>query len=64
MPYSISNPPDFLKSLPSEAISIFVRVFNDIHRKTNDEERARRAAWAAIKAAKYHKDGDEWKKKK
>ena len=63
MLYTKKKPPDWLKNLPKGAIGIGVEVFNNVFGDTKDEDRARRAAWAAIEA-KYKKGEDgEWRAK-
>lgn len=63
MPYTIKEPPDWLKSLPDGAVKIGVEVFNNILAADNDEDKARQAAWSAIKQ-KYEKGEDgEWRAK-
>ena len=61
MPYTVDNPPNWLKNLPKGAISIGVRTFNAVYEQTKNEEQARMAAWAQIKR-KYKKKGDKWVK--
>jgi len=63
MPYTIKNPPDWLKSLPAGAVKLGVQVFNDTLADSDDEDKARQAAWGAIKN-KYEKDDDgTWRAK-
>src|SRR4030042_5501035 len=63
MPYTIKEPPDWLKSLPDGAIKIGVEVFNNTFAAENDEDKARVAAWGAIKQ-EYEKGEDgEWRAK-
>jgi len=57
MPYTIDNPPEWLKSLPEGAIKIGVETFNAVMAENKDEEAARTAAWANIKA-EYQKGED------
>lgn len=57
MAYTISNPPEWLKGLPQGAVRIGVEVYNEVLAKSKDEERARKAAWSAVKA-KYEQGGD------
>jgi cation transport regulator ChaB len=61
MPYKYPNDiPDWLKNLPAEAQKIGIEVFNSVLADTNDEDKARQAAWGAIKN-KYKKNKDgEW----
>lgn len=63
MPYSYpNNVPDAIKNLPAGAQKIFVKVFNSVV-KDSDEDTARKAAWAQVKA-KYKKKSDgTWTKK-
>lgn len=63
MPYTVKNPPDWLKNLPKGAIKIGVEVFNAALAKDDDEDKARQAAWGAIKN-KYEKGDDgTWRAK-
>lgn len=64
MPYNINNPPTLINGLPQSAKSIWIRVFNDTLKRTNSENKARQAAWGAVKKV-YEKDkGGKWHKKK
>lgn len=64
MPYSVKSPPDWLKNMPAGAVKIGVEVFNSVHKETGDEDKARKASWAAIKA-RYEKGEDgKWHPKK
>ena len=63
MPFSVpDNIPDTIKNLPVGAQRIWVRVFNSVHADTKDEDKARIAAWSAVKN-KYEKVNDIWRKK-
>ena len=63
MPYSLKNPPDWLKGLPKGAIRLGVDVFNAVYAKDKDDDKARQAAWAAIKN-KYEKtEAGTWRAK-
>lgn len=62
MPYTVDNPPTWLKNLPRGAIAIGVRTFNRVLAETGDEDQARMAAWRNIKL-KYKKVGDKWVRK-
>ncbi len=71
MPYTLKEPPEWLKDLPEGAIRIGIEVFNSVFeagRMSNlpdqqNGEKSRRAAWAAIKA-QYEKGEDgEWRAK-
>ncbi len=62
MPYTIENPPEWLKNLPDGAVKIGVEVFNSVA-KSGDEDKARMAAWAAIKAKYEKKESGEWQRK-
>jgi len=56
MPYSYpKNIPVWVKDLPKNAQKIAIRVFNKVYKKTKDEDKARQAAWSAIKE-KYKKN--------
>jgi cation transport regulator ChaB len=66
MPYTVSDPPDWLKNLPRGAITIGVRVFNSTYRtlkgaESERERKARVAAWSAIKQKYYRTDDGKWK---
>jgi len=60
-PYTKEKYPAQLKNLPVGARNLWIRVFNAVLSETNDENKARQAAWHAVKG-KYHKDGDKWVK--
>lgn len=63
MPYTMKNLPDWLKNMPKGAQKLGIEVFNDTLAKTKDEDKARMAAWGAIKN-KYRKDKKgKWVKK-
>lgn len=62
MPYTVRDPPDWLKRLPKGAIKLGVQTFNRVLAETDDEEQARRAAWSNIKA-RYRKVGEKWVRK-
>ena len=63
MPYNMSNPPKLIQSLPKTAKTIWIRVFNDTLKRTNSENKARQAAWAAVKNGfEKGKDG-KWHRK-
>jgi len=66
MPYTTTNPPDFLKQLPIHAVSIWVSTFNNaIIKQHSDiprdirETTASKIAWSAVKKS-YEKKGDTW----
>ena len=59
MPYTVSQPPNWLKNLPAGAIRIGVSTFNRVLKETGNEDQARQAAWRNIKL-KYKKVGDKW----
>lgn len=59
MPYTINNPPDYIKGLPDGAQRIFIEVFNAEFAKSKDETKARMAGWGAVKTS-YEKRGEEW----
>lgn len=59
MPYTVKNPPDRIKMLPTHAIEIWVAAFNSALDQYKDEEKANAVAWAAVKL-KYKKVGDKW----
>lgn len=65
MPYTRKNPPDWLKGMPSGAIGIGISVFNSTYRtltgaESTRDEKARIAAWSAIKQKYYKGDDDKW----
>jgi len=63
MPYTIKDPPDWLKNLPAGAIKLGVAAFNAVYAEDEDEDKARQAAWAAVKN-KYEKGEDgTWRAK-
>lgn len=63
MPYSLEKPPDWLKNLPKGAIKLGVNAFNAVLDKGGNEDKARKAAWAAIKT-KYEKgERGQWRGK-
>ena len=57
MPYTTKEPPEWMKNLPSGAVKIGVEVFNRVFAESKDEDKARKACWAAIKA-RYEKGAD------
>jgi len=59
MLYTMDNPPNWLKNLPAGAQEIGIAIFNKVLKESDDEEKARWAAWSAIKE-KYRKEGDKW----
>ena len=61
-PYNKTNYPPQLKSLPSGAKNIWIETFNSVLKSTNDEDKARQAAWRNVKL-KYKKVDDKWKLK-
>lgn len=63
MPYSVSKPPDWLKSLPQGAIKLGVNAFNAVIDDGGAEEKARKAAWAAIKAKYERGNQGQWRAK-
>jgi len=64
MPYaSNQNLPESVRnSLPAAAQSIFRNAFNSSFDKDNDEEKANKIGWGAVKNAGWAKEGDTWKK--
>jgi cation transport regulator len=63
MPYSKNSElPDSVKVLPAAAQSIFRKAFNSAEKQYDDEERAFKVAWAAVKKAGYKKEDGEWVK--
>lgn len=63
MPYSKKNLPNAIKNLPSGAQSIWVDAFNSVYAETKDEDKARKAGWAACKKS-YKKVGAKWVRRK
>lgn len=60
MPYSKSEPPERIKSLPDKAQEIWIAAFNAAFKEyKDDDEAANKVAWAAVKK-KYKKEGDAW----
>lgn len=59
MPYTVDNPPDRVKDLPPYAIEIWVNAFNSALDQYEDEEKANKVAWAAVKT-KYKKENGKW----
>lgn len=60
MPYSFpGNIPSAVKNLPKGAQKIYVEVFNSTFDESEDDTKARQAAWGAVKN-KYKKAGEEW----
>jgi ChaB protein len=62
--YTIKKPPTWLKNLPAGAIRIGVDVFNAVLKNSDDEEKARKASWSAIKARYEKGDDGNWTAKK
>ena len=62
MPYTISNPPANIKSLPKGAQRLWIRTFNSVAKDTGSETSARQAAWGNVKK-RYKKVGDKWVRK-
>jgi cation transport regulator ChaB len=63
MPYTINDPPDWLKNLPKDAIAIGIEAFNAVWAEYEDDAKAREAAWGAIKQ-RYEQDKDgTWRAK-
>lgn len=52
-----------MKNLPAEVQKLGIKVFNDILAKTKDEEKARQAAWGAIKNVYKKNKKGKWVKK-
>lgn len=58
MPYSIDNPPEKIKDMPKPAQEIFISAFNNaLKQYKDDEEKANKVAYAAVKQ-KYKQDKD------
>lgn len=63
-PYTKTNYPKQLDKLPVGAKNLYIRIFNRVYKETKDENKARIAAWSAVKQ-KYEKQPDGiWKRKK
>lgn len=63
MPYTIDNPPDYIKNLPIGAQRVFISAYNSVYEKTEDETKSRMAGWGAVKN-KYEQDADgKWVRK-
>lgn len=65
MPYSMDDPPEYIKELPKGAQRIFVSVFNSTWKafegsEQEKENAARQAAWGAVKK-QYHRTENGWK---
>ena len=62
MPYKTNQAlPDSVKgSLPKAAQDIFRKVFNAALKQYDDEEKAFKVAWSAVKKAGYKKVDDKW----
>lgn len=63
MPYNKkSDLPDSVKNaLPAEAQEIWMKAFNSAEKQYEDEEKAFKVAWSAVKKS-YEKRGDAWVK--
>lgn len=55
MPYTLRNQPVAAKR-------IWIAAFNSSYEKNKNDDKARKAAWAAVKV-NYHKVKGKWKKK-
>lgn len=63
MPYNMTdNIPSAVKNLPKKAQKIYVDTFNAVFDETEDEVKARQAAWGNVKN-KFKKAGEEWVEK-
>lgn len=56
MPYTLSNPPERIKSLPEKAKKIWISAFNSALSQYKDEKKANQTAWSAIQKAGYKKN--------
>ncbi|KOP27408.1 cation transporter [Hapalosiphon sp. MRB220] len=65
MPYQeIADLPDSVKNhLPKHAAEIFVAAFNNAEKEYQEEERAFRVAWAAVKRDYEKGEDGNWRKK-
>lgn len=57
-----SELPKTLKKSPKKAQRTFAKAYDSAMDQYNDEERAHRTAWDAVKK-KYEKVGDQWERK-
>lgn len=57
-----SELPKTLKKSPKKARRTFAKTYDSAMEQYNDEERAHRTAWDAVKK-KYEKVGDKWERK-
>lgn len=66
MPYQeIDDLPDSVKGhLPKHAQEIFLAAFNSAESQYNEEERAFRVAWSAVKRDYGKGDDDNWHRRK
>jgi cation transport regulator ChaB len=62
MPYTIDDPPDFLRELPSGAQRLFIAAFNSKYSENSNDEDSMKVGWSNVKR-KYKKIGDKWVKK-
>lgn len=63
MPYTVDNPPDYVKNLPKGAITMCVSAYNSVFERTEDEDKARQACWGAIKTTYEQNAEGEWVRK-
>jgi len=61
-PYSMNNPPDYIKNIPKGAQRIFIRTFNSVYAQSGSDDQARQAGWTQVKS-RYVKKGNVWVKK-
>ncbi|MHC1726504.1 MAG: ChaB family protein [Syntrophobacteraceae bacterium] len=61
--YTTENPPEFLKGLAEGAQKIGIAAFNAVYAREKDEDQARMACWAAIKAKFEKSESGEWRAK-
>ena len=64
MPYKGREIPSAVKNLPAGAQAIFRKTFNAVFASTNDETKARMAAWANVKNEYTKVSEGSWKAKK
>lgn len=60
MPYTIDNPPDYVKNLPKRAIELCVAAWNATYERTQDEDKSRIACWGAVKTKFEQNPEGEW----
>ena len=65
MPYKITNPPERIKELPSQARKIWIAAFNSAYKQYDkNEETCNKVAWSAVKRVYLKNESGKWIKKK